>query len=319
MFNNYLDFFTQTALIKAIAQIPYIPGQLGSSGLFSVESLTGTQLAIEQQPDGGASIVTSTERGNPSKIETLDRRKVFTFNTSHYRVDGAVYADEVLNARAAGANAVGEVLADRRNKTLARMRRHIDLTLEQLRLTALLTGTTEFGSRPAETTIAMGTDATKTRAKIYTEIIEPIEAALGGIPYTDIRVWCSSGFWEGILGNKEIRDAYLYTANAQQLTGDTRMMVSYGGVTFERYRGSGTSVITANKAIAVPVGVADLFIEAYAPADTFSQVGAGALGSPYYVDSYPIDSGNRGFRLEIQTNPVMICTRNDAIQLVGLT
>ena len=139
MFNNYADFFTSTALLEAVAATNYIPGQLGESGLFETRALSGTKLALEEQPaNGGSSLITSTPRGTPSKGATLARRKVHTFETAHYRVDGAVYADEVLNLRASGANAVGELITTRRDETPAMLRRDVDLTLEKLRLSALI-------------------------------------------------------------------------------------------------------------------------------------------------------------------------------------
>ena len=277
MFNNYHDFFTATALLEAIAETPYVPGQLAD--IYETRALSGTKLALEEQPaNGGTELMTATPRGTPSKAATLARRKVHTFDTAHYRVDGAVYADEVLNMRATGANAVGELITARRDETLAMLRRNLDLTLESLRLTTLITPNNAFGSKPAAAALVLANDATKTRQNIYQVIIKPMEAALAGIPFSGIKVLCSTGFWEALLGNKEIRDAYLYLAQAQSLTGDTRDTVTYAGVTFERYRGAGSVVITANEAIAIPMGVPSLFIQAFGPADTLDSVGAGGIG-----------------------------------------
>ncbi len=317
MFTNYLDFFTTTALLEAVAKTNYVPGQLGS--LFESRALSGTKLALEEQPaNGGASLITATPRGTPSKGATLARRKVHTFETAHYRVDAAVYADEVLNLRGAGATAVSELITLRRDETLAMLRRDVDLTLEKLRMNTLLTPDNAFGSKPAEVVVAVQTDATKTRAQIFAKIVLALENALGGTPYSGVKVLCSDGFWEALLGNAEIRTAWLYTQQAQQLTGGTLDSVTYAGITFERYRGAGTTLITANKAIAVPTGVNSLFIQGFAPADTLDSVGAGALGTPYYPAAYPIDEGNRGWHIEMQTNPVMLCTRPAAVVTVAM-
>lgn len=318
MFNNYADFFTQTNLLEAVAKTNYIPGQLAS--LFESRALSGTKLALEEQPaNGGDALITSTPRGTPSKGATLTRRKVHTFETTHYRVDASVYADEVLNSRAAGANAIGELITTRRDETLAMLRRDVDLTLEKLRMTTLVTPDNAFGSKPADVVVAVQTDATKTRAQIFAKIITALETGLGGVPYTGVKVLCSDGYWENLLGNSEIRTAWLYTQQAQQLTGGTLDSVTYGGITFERYRGVGATIITANKAIAVPTGVSGMFIQGFAPADTLDSVGVGALGTPYYPAAYPIDSGNRGWHIEMQTNPVMICTRPAAVVTVAMS
>jgi hypothetical protein len=108
MFDAYRDYFTREQLMAAIAKAPYIPGRL--SEYFESIPLTSTVLALEDQPTNGASILAGVPRGTPSKIETLEKRSVHTFVTNHYRADGKVYADEVLNARAYGANAAAEII-----------------------------------------------------------------------------------------------------------------------------------------------------------------------------------------------------------------
>lgn len=319
MFNNYEDFFTQTALLEAVANTNYVPGQIGSSGLFETRALSGTKMALEEQPaNGGATLMTATPRGTASKAATLARRAVHTFETAHYRVDGAVYADEVLNMRASGANAVGELITTRRDETLAMLRRDVDLLLENLRLNTLITPDNAFGFKPADVVVAFQTDATKTRAELFTKVIKPIEDALGGIPFSGIDLYCSDGIWDDVIENKGIKDTYLLSLQAQSIRGDGRDSFMWGGINFIRYRGAGTTVITANKAIAVPRGVPGLFLQGFAPADTIDSVGAGALGTPYYPQAYPIDSGNRGWHIEMQTNPVMVCTRPAVVQTVAM-
>jgi hypothetical protein len=309
--NNYLDFFTQTELVQAIAKVPYVPGQLAP--LFETRALAGTKLALEEQPEQGGDLITASSRGTPSKAASLARRAVHTFETAHYRHDAAVYADEVLNARAAGTEAMGELITARRDETLAMLRRNADATLEALRVAALTAPGNAFGSMGSEATIAFQTDATKTRAAIFTGIVKPMEDALGGVPFSGIDVYCSDGIWDDVIENKAIKDTYLYTQQAAALRGDARDELTWGGVRFIRYRGAGTTVITADKAIAVPTGVPGMFIQAFAPADTLDTVGVGGLGQPYHIQAYPIDSGNRGWHLELQTNPVMVCTRPGAV------
>jgi hypothetical protein len=66
------------------------------------------------------------------------------------------------------------------------------------------------------------------------------------------------------------------------------------------------------------MGVPGLFVQAFAPADTLSSVGAGAMGSPYFPIAYASED-QRMWKLEVQTNPVMVCTRPDAIITVDLS
>ena len=316
MFNNYVDFFTKTALMDAVAKQPFIPGQLAP--LFETRQLDGTHFALEDQASQGGAVVAESPRGVPSDTQVLARNKVHTFDTEHHRQDAALYADEVLNARAVGANATGELIAQRRDRILSVLRSDMDTTLESKRMTCLLTPDNAFGSKPADAVVAFQIDATKTRAEIFTKIIKPMEDALGGIAFSGIDLYCSNGIWDDVIENKNIKDTYLLSLQAQAMRGDPREMFSWGGINFIRYRSSGSIAVTADKAIAVPRGVPGMFIQAFAPADTFSSVGVGSLGLPYYVQAYPIDGGDRGWRMEIQTNAKMVCTRPTAVLTIAM-
>lgn len=310
MLDIYRDYFTREQLMASIAKAPYIPGRL--SEYFESMPLTSTTLSLEDQPTNGASILAGVPRGTPSKVETLERRNVFTFNTSHYRADGNVYADEVLNARAYGANGGAEIIQQRRDMLMARMRRDIDLTHESLRMAQMVTPTNAFGTMPASQQIAFNTDATKTRAEIFTKIIKPIESALDGIPHSGIWALCEDAIWAKLIENAAIKATWLNWQNANSLRGDPREMVNFGGVTFERYRGTGTVNLTSGHIRAFPVGVPQMWVQAFAPADTLDTVGAGAMGTPYWPQAIP-SSDNRRWYLEIQTNCVMVCTRPTAV------
>lgn len=319
MIDFYNDFFTATALTDAILKQQYVPGQLGAMGLFETRGLTGTKLAIEEQPSNDASVMTSTPRGTPSKAATLVRKKVHDFSTSHYREDGAVYADEVLNLRGAGVTTMRDVLISRRDELLSLLRRKIDYTLESLRMSAVNSPNNAFGSAPASAAVAFGASDSAIRSAIFTNVIKAMETALGGTPYSSLVALCDDTFWSGLIESKTIKETYLNQIQASALRGDTTEQVVFGNVTWMRYRGAGSTVISSGKAKVIPMGVPGLFLQGFAPADTIDSVGAGAVGGPYYVQAYPIDNGNRGWHLEAQTNPVMVCTRPQAILTLGLS
>lgn len=310
MFDIYRDYFTRENLMASIVKSPYIPGRLAE--YFETIPLTSTTLALESQPANGASILAGVSRGTPSKIETLENRNVYTFEVSHHRTDGSVYADEVLNARSAGASGSAEIIIQRRDMLMARMRRDIDLTHESLRMACLITPTNGFGTVPASQQIAFNTDATKTRAEIFTKIVAPIETALDGVPFTGIRALCSDAMWAKLIENAAIKATWLNYQQAMNLRNDPREQVFFGGVTFERYRGTGTVVITSGSLIAFPEGVPQMLVQAFAPADTMDSVGAGALGTPYWPQAR-LSPDNRRWFMELQTSPVMVCTRPTAI------
>ena len=312
----FRDYFTREELLSSISKAPYIPGRL--SEFFETRALASTVLALEEQGSDAPTAMSAVPRGTPSRIETLEKRKVHTFVTSHYRADGSILADEVLNMRGMGVNNATDVITQRRDALLAKLRRDIDLSHETQRINVLNTATNAFGSVPSKQAIAFGTDATKTRAEIFTKIILPIETALAGIPFSGIHAFCSDDIWDEIIENVQIRSTYLNWAMAESLRADPREMVQYGGVTFERYRGVGAVKITAGEIRACPTGVPEFFIQAFAPADTLDTVGAGQLGTPYHPQSITRPD-NRGWYFEIQTNCVMVCTRPTAVIAIGLT
>ena len=112
----YTDFFTADELIASVAKAPYIPGRLADPAIFTTRALSGTRLALEDQALNDAELLSATPRGTPSKAQVLERRNVFTFETEHYRKDGAVYADEILNMRAVGVTNAREAITSRRDE-----------------------------------------------------------------------------------------------------------------------------------------------------------------------------------------------------------
>jgi len=306
----FRDYFTREALLASIAKVQYVPGTFAP--LFESRSLNGTIFALEDVPAQGYNDIPETPRGSAGKVETLVRRQVHTFNTKHYRVDGAVYADEVLNMRGMGVTNAVDVIQQRRDETMAKLRRDIDMKHEALRLACIVTPDNAFGSKPGDQQIALNTDATKTRSEIFTKITKPLETALDGLPFSGIHAYCEDTFWVKLFENAAIKATYDGWSMAASLRNDPREMVNFGGVMWERYRGHGSIAIPTGKAIVLPVGVPQMFLQAFAPADTLDTVGTGSMGTPYFPQAIP-SADNRRWYMEIQTNCVMVCTRPTAV------
>jgi hypothetical protein len=317
----YRDYFNRESLVRSLEQAPYTPGKLGELKVFETVPLTSTVLAIEEQATDAGKVLTAIARGAPRQRTGLDKREVHTFTTRTYGDQGDVMADEVLNARGAGASGAPEVIEARRNKLVAKLRRTIDLTHESLRMSCLLSpNTTEFGNAPAAVQIAVDNSATKVRKEIFTKIVKPIETAIKGLTYNGIYCLCEDGYWEQLIDNEAINKTYLNWVAAAELRGDTRQMVTFGGVTFERYRGTSDVNITSNRAVAFPTGVDGMFYQAFAPNDTVESVGQGALGQPYYLGAMELkdSQGVKGWEISVQSHARMVCGRPGAIQTITL-
>jgi len=317
--NNYSDFFTREELLASISHAQFIPGQIGALGLFDTIGLTGTTLAIESTPDNDVAVAAAVPRGSPPAPLSLEKRAVHTFSVSTYSKQMAILADEVLNVRAAGTSGAAEVITTRRDEAVAKLRRWADLQLEHLRVTCINSADNAFGNSPADQVVAFGTSDAAMRATIFEKIIQPMESALGGIPYTNIIGLCDDTYWKALISSKSVSETYLnWLAAAELRNQPAESGFLYGGVMWMRYRGTGTTVIESGKCKIVPQGVPGLLVQAFAPDDTLSSVGQGAMGQPYYLRAFDLDD-DKGWRLSIQTHPVMVCTRPEAILTVDLS
>lgn len=315
--DNYRDYFTREELVRELAKAPYTPGRLGELGIFESMPLSGTIFSVEEAVKDGGRVLTAMPRGAPRQQTRLDKRKVHSFVVAdQYGDEGAVMADEVLNARAAGPSGAKEVIENRRARVVGKLRRSMDLTHEKLRMGCLLSpASPEFGAAAAGVTIAVQSDATKLRQEIFNKLTLPIEAELDGLSHSGPTVLCSDGYWSDLIEAKSIRETFLNYQAAAELRGAVPMSFVFGGVTWERYRGTSTCKIPDNQAIAIPTGVQDVFWQAFAPNDTIESVGNAALGQPYYLGSKPItdSQGTKGYEISIASHVRMLCGRPKVI------
>ena len=86
----------------------------------------------------------------------------------------------------------------------------------------------------------------------------------------------------------------------------------HGGITFRRYRGGVGFGVPTDKAFFFPEGIEGLFEICYAPADTFETVNT--LGQQLYARTIPDRDRDEWVRLEIESNPLPICTRPQVLR-----
>ena len=122
-------------------------------------------------------------------------------------------------------------------------------------------------------------------------MIESVEDSLGGLAagQVQLRAECGSAFFADLVAHKEVRETYLNTAAAADLRGRVGEEVSFGGITFRRYRGGLGFGVPTDKAYFYPEGVEGLFEIYYAPADTFETVNT--VGLPLYARQHLDEKG----------------------------
>lgn len=311
--------FRMQTLTAAIERAKYVPGRLGQTGLFTAAGITTLDAAIEFR-NGVLSLLDAKPRGGPGAAIIGEKREVHTFRVPHIPVFGSILADEVQGVRAFGSETQAEVLMTRVNDELSMMRRDLDYTIESHRVSALKGlmynangGTTslftEFGVSQQTQAMVLTTATTKVRVKV-TQALEKMESALGGASFSGAHAFCGSAFWAELIDHPMVRDTYLGTQMAQAMREDGRQAFDFGGVRWERYRGTADVKIEDDDAYMVPLGVPDLFITRFAPADYNETVNT--VGRPYYVKAEPMRFG-KGYELEGQSNPLNLCTRPSAI------
>jgi hypothetical protein len=213
------------------------------------------------------------------------------------------------------------------------MSRSIDLTLEYHRLGAIqglildADGSViddlfdKFGiSEPAAVPLNLDVnfDASTEKAvikPIITGVLRAIDAELGGLSPSGYAVLCGDDLFDALEGHGELRHT-LQAQEALKQRDDGRRSFTYAGATWENYRGTGDVAIAADEARVVPLGVPDLFQQLFAPADTFEAVNTKGLVK--YAMATP-DTKGKKIDLEVQSNPVTLCTRPKVLRKLTLT
>ncbi len=327
IFND--DAFSLRSLTKAINETPYQPMLVSSLGLFTEDPISTTSLMIEKRGTT-LNLVPAASRGAPGRVESNDKSKLIPISTVHLPQRGAVLADEVQNVRAFGTESELEMVQSIVNRKLEKMRRNLDVTIEYQRMGAIkgqvldANGTdvildlfTTFGVSQQTHAMALTTDATKVKIKVM-EAHRKVEDKLGGFRYTGMMALCGKGFFDALVSHPAVVAAYdrwmdgafLREVQRSQDSGSPGFI--FANTTWHEYRGSvgGVSFIGDDDAYLIPMGIRDLFVTNYAPADYMETVNT--LGLPYYAKQEAMRM-NKGVELEAQSNPISLCTRPDVV------
>lgn len=323
------DAFSVQSMTRSINETPFQPMAIGSMGLFAEEGITTTSLSIEKRGTT-LTLIPSAQRGAPGRVESNDKASLIPINTVHLPQRGAVIADEVQNVRAFGTETEQEMVQNIVNRKLEKMRRNIDATMEWQRIgaikgqvldadgsTVILNLLTAFGVSQTTHAMVLGTDATKVKQKVV-EATRKVETALGGIMHRGMVALCSESFFDKLVGHPAVEKAYDRYLESQFLRSSQRGQEGTGpgfnfvGVEWREYKGSvsGQAFVAADEAYLVPLGIADLFVTHFAPADYMETVNT--VGLPYYAKQELMRMG-KGVELEAQSNPISICTRPQVV------
>lgn len=329
IFNN--DAFSVASMTAKVNKIPFVPGQVGATGIFDEQGVTARLIAVEEQ-NGSLTLVAPTPRGGPGETTDNDKRKIRAFEVPHYQRDDAVMADEVQGVRGFGSDINNPDQALQTVEAVVEQKSHkhtiaLDATLEHQRVGAIKgivtdkNGNTMFDlyslyGLAAPTPVEFKLDVAGTGVRqVCFDVIDAIEDSLDGNTYSGVHAFVGNTFWKSLIEHKSVRETYLNTVQAQELRGSLHVhKFEFGGITWERYRtgkqakasANNTPFIGASEARFVPLGVPELFITRFAPADYIETVNT--IGLPRYSKQFPMPN-DKGRNLEIQMNAISLCTQ----------
>ncbi|MCG3266107.1 major capsid protein [Yoonia sp. I 8.24] len=322
--------FSVIALTAALNNQPFVPGQVGATGIFDEEGVSTTTIKIEEN-NGTLAIIEPTARGGPGQTSDDDTRRLIPFEIDHFEINDAVMADEVQGVRMFGETDQLETVQNRIDSKQVKHARSFDTTLEHQRVGAIkgvvVSGQgrvlhdlyDRFGlAVPAPIVMGLGSAVSGIATKIKEDIVYSIEDDLDEA-YSGIHAMCGREYHAALWDQAEVRETFLADNQGYQLRDGAPDVFRVGGVTWERYRtgrrakaaNSDVSFIADNEARVFPVGVPDLFITRFAPADLEETVNT--IGLPRYANQYPMANG-KGRHLDAQMNAISLCTRPGALR-----
>jgi len=317
------DIFSLQSLTDAINKLPFKPSRIGSMGLFGTRGVTTLTVLIEENADKLA-LLSTKHRGGPSNVGQGEKRTVRSFAIPHIPLEDAILAEQVQNIRAFGTEnqlqSVSQVVNDR----LEVMRQSHEVTLEYHRIgalqgkiydadgvTLLFNLFTEFGVSEQEVDFDLGDSTTDCRLKCLA-VKRAVETALGAAPYDHIHAFVGKTWFDAFIGHTSVKEAYDRFQEGQFLRNDPRKGFEFAGIVFEEYPGtvSGVDFFPAAQARFFPVGVPNMYLTYFAPADFMETVNT--VGLPIYAKKEMM-SLDRGVTLHTQQNPLCVCTRPKAL------
>jgi len=315
--------FDSLSLTAAMNKLPYKPGRLGAMGLFRRIGITKTVALIEEQ-HGKLSLIPDKPRGVQTTLNTRASREARPFKANHLPVNDQILADDVQGIRAFGSEDATETIADVVNEMLATMRQSLEVTVEYHRIGAIrgivldADGSTVLRNLFTEFSITentvnfdftAGAQDMKTKS---TEVIRVVEEALGATPYDHIHAICGNDFWDSFIAHESVVRAFERHQENSFARTQQRSGFAFSDIIWENYRGKVGTVdfIPADTCRFFPVGVPDLFLEHYAPANFIETVNT--VGKPVYAKQEPLPMGT-GIAMHSQSNPLLICTRPGAL------
>jgi hypothetical protein len=330
------DAFAASALTGNITLVPNSYGRINELGLFRAEPIATTTVTVIIE-DGVLNLLPTRPRGAPASLGTRGKQRPKAFPVPHIPHEDSVLATDVQNllALAPGGNAGLETVLGFMNRKLIVMRRKHAITLENLRVGALkgivrdydgspiLNYFTEFGITEKVVDFLLSSASTDVLGKCM-EVSGYMEDNLLGETMTGVGALASPEWFAAFVKHASVKEAYkYYQSGPQVLREDVRKGFTFGGITFEEYRGAASYLqedgsrtapqrfIPAGDVRFFPLGTSDTFVNYWAPPDFWSSVNqAPAIGdAEVFVAPLEPKKFGKGMDIHTESNPLPLVKR----------
>ncbi len=328
----HIEPFGVVEMTESINKLPSMPMRLAP--LFAHRSVSTTSVALDIKK-GLITLVEHQDRSAPAQSLAGKGSKVSMkiLQTAHLPQSDIVHPEDIQNVRAFGSTEPASPVTVV-NEKMQKLKDNITMTKEMHRLGAIkgiiydADGTTElhnlydvFECTQKKMSIAFPTSTSVKENAILKAINgakRHVEAAMGGVPFQRMECLVGADFYDALTGHELVRKYFEEWLARHASFGDNdyrKRGFTYGGVTF--YEAAevvgGRTLVDAKKGHLYPVG-SGIFSAYSAPANWMETVNT--PGQEFYarMDAEP---NGRGYYIEGQSNPLMLCNFPEA--LVELT
>lgn len=321
--------FSAISLTEAVRRLPTVPGLIGSMNLFTPVPIRTRTVAVETKRST-LNIVRTSEPGAPRTARANDKASITDLRVRRIEEYERLDAETIQGIRQFGSETELKQLQREVAEIQQTLANDLMATRERLYLSAI-TGIlrdsddsviydyySTFGIvQPPQ--IAFNWSArTQVKQFVAQQVIRPIVRAIGGVAAPGMRIiaLCGDDFFDQMQENAEYRASYLNTTAASTLRLNTVFQaIDAWGVTWINYRGtddnSAVAIPTA-EARFFPMGVRDLFQEAFAPRPAFQFVNT--RGQEWYSHIVRDTDHDEWVKVYLESYRLPICTRPEALR-----
>lgn len=326
---------------QEVMEIDNMFGLINAMGLFRGQGTSQESVIFEKEYRTATLIPQTSRRGKPHTKGRDRKSDVFSLALPYFSTSDYITPSDIQGHRKVGTPDSAQDLASAIAAKMEDMKANADQTIEYMKLQALKGVTVdpegnviadmfnEFGLTKADYEVTWDiTGATPTDS--LPEKIRELRRAIGknaktGTAVGNIWVLCSPSFFEKIVQNVDVNQAFLYqqanNGNSDPLRQNLQMMREWGvqetftfqGMTFVTYDcqftlpdGTVVDGIEADKAHVMVEGVRDLYRAWYGPANTLS--GANQVGQEMFMYQWT-DPKDKFHEMELEMSPLYVCMK----------